>query len=86
MNNKLGNIWKETVVAYFEALAYNLPWSTEENHKKTYAETVGIPAEIRTVHRALPRETTSSVSFWSSSESLSSSRNSPLVMERERPL
>jgi hypothetical protein len=33
MNNELGRIWKETVVAEFEVLSLHLPGVIEENHE-----------------------------------------------------
>jgi len=35
MNNDLGRMWKEGVVAKLEALSWNLPGKTEENRENT---------------------------------------------------
>jgi hypothetical protein len=34
MNNELGRVWKEEVVAYFKIISWNSPGGTEEIHEK----------------------------------------------------
>jgi hypothetical protein len=38
VNNQLGKIWKEVVMAYFKVLPHHLPGVTEENNINSESE------------------------------------------------
>jgi hypothetical protein len=46
MNNELEGVWKEAVIAQFEALSLYLPEATEERREKTSVRSVGDPVKI----------------------------------------
>jgi hypothetical protein len=48
MNDESERIWKEAMLASFEALHWNLYWGTAENHE--YLRIIDFSAKIRTTH------------------------------------